>query len=299
MPIKPSPAVVRAGRLLQHMARQPAASYSIAELARATDIPRATCDSALQALAELGLVVRRGPELRYELGGFCIALGDAARAANPLLNAAGTEAENLARALDACVAVSAPVGNDTRVMSVCDWGPPLGLRPRTGQSVPLHAPFGAVFVAWDSTRAAAWLASADGVPADDAPDRWNNALAAIRRRGYSISIAPERHRAADIDSAFETALDPAAPEQARRHQEELAGRLQHSEYLAVELDDSAPIRLTHVSAPVFDPSGQVAASLMLMGPQHELTAGEVEAIGRQVVDAARRAAKFAGGDTTG
>ncbi|MFI5718903.1 helix-turn-helix domain-containing protein [Nocardia sp. NPDC051750] len=296
MPIKPSPAVVRAGQLLQHMARQPSTSYSIAELARATDIPRATCDSALQALAELGLVVRRGPELRYELGGFCIALGDAARAANPILNAAGVEAEGLARTLNACVAVSAPIGNETRVVTVSDWGPPLGLRPRPGQAVPIAPPFGAVFVAWDSTKAAAWLAQADEAAPEEEPDRWQKALDAIRRRGYSISVTPAPHRIRDLDSVFEIALSAPGNEHALRR-EELAGRMQHTEYLATNIDDEAVIRLTQISAPVFDATGRAAVSLMVMGPQHELTGREVSAIGRQVVDAARRAAKAAGSDT--
>ncbi|MFD0853583.1 MarR family transcriptional regulator, partial [Actinomadura adrarensis] len=103
MPINPSPAVLRANRLLWHLARRPAESYSISELARMTGIPRASCDSVLQALADCGLVVRREPELRYALGDFCIALGDAAREANPVLHAAGREAEELARRLSACV----------------------------------------------------------------------------------------------------------------------------------------------------------------------------------------------------
>ncbi|GGL13434.1 helix-turn-helix domain-containing protein [Nocardia jinanensis] len=296
MPIKPSPAVVRAGQLLQFMARRPSASYSIAELARATDMPRATCDSTLQALAEHGLVVRRGHELRYELGGFCIVLGDAARAANPILNAASVEAEALARALNACVAVSALIGNATRVMAVSDWGPPLGTRPRPGQSVPLSPPFGAVFVAWDRDKAVAWLAEAAGTSADEAPDRWHKALDAIRRRGYSVSLTPARSWVPDPDSAFETALNPPDPEHARRYQAELAERMKHTEYLPMDLEGAEPVRLMQISAPVFDVAGRTAAALMLLGPPHELAIPEVEALGRQVADAAHRAAKAAGSD---
>ena len=103
MPISPSPAVRRACDLLGHLARHPTASFSVSELARVVDVPRATCDAVLQALAEHGFVIRRD-DLRYELGPSCIALGDAARAANPVLQAAAAEAETLARVSGSCTA---------------------------------------------------------------------------------------------------------------------------------------------------------------------------------------------------
>ncbi|MFC5752417.1 helix-turn-helix domain-containing protein [Actinomadura rugatobispora] len=293
MPINPSPAVLRANQLLWHLARRPSESYSVSELARIADIPRATCDSILQALAESGLVVRREPELRYALGSFCIALGDAARHANPILNAASREAEDVARRLNACVAVSAPVANETRVMAVSDWGPPLGLRPRPGQSMPLVPPFGAVFVAWDDADAAAWLAQAGEDRPDERPDRWRKALEAIRRRGYSISVA----RAATDPGPheFDSLLTLPDAEDARRRRDELVGLMQHTEYLAEEIADTATVRLTQISAPVFDATGRAAASLMLMGPQHDLTGKELAALAQQVAEAARRAGKAAGG----
>ena len=292
MPINPSPAVLRAGQLLWHLARRPTESRSVSELARITGIPRATCDSILQALAESGLVVRREPELRYGLGGFCIALGDAARQANPIVNAAGGEAESLARALDACVAVAAPVGNETRVMAVSDWAPPLGLRPRPGQSMPLVPPFGAVFVAWDEAEAEAWLARAGEPGPDESPDRWRVALEAIRRRGYSISLA--QHRTTGRAPDFTGLLDTRAGEDVRRRRDELVGLMRHSEYFATELGDEESVRLMQIAAPVFDAAGRAVAALVLLGPQHELTGGEVKALGRQVAEAARRAGETAG-----
>jgi DNA-binding IclR family transcriptional regulator len=292
VPINPSPAVLRAGQLLWHLTRRPTESYSVSELARIAGIPRATCDSILQSLAESGLVVRREPELRYGLGGFCIALGDAARQANPVLNAAGGEAEELARRLNACVAVSAPVANETRVMAVSDWGPPLGLRPRPGQSMPLVPPFGAVFVAWDDAEAAAWLAQAgEDRPGED-PGRWREALEAIRRRGYSVSLT--RDRVSDPVPDFATLLTTRDAEDVQRRRDEFVGLMQHTEYFATEIDDAASVRLTQITAPVFDATGRAAASLMLMGPQHDLTGREVKALGGQVLEAARRAGETAG-----
>src|SRR5437763_17033039 len=136
MAITPSPAVVRAGDLLGHLAEQPTRSLSVSELARSLDIPRATCDSLLLALAVRGYV-RRDGALRYGLGPACIALGDAARTANPVLRSSVTHAEALARRLSGVTAVSVRDGSETRVVSVADFGPPFGVRPRVGDSIAL------------------------------------------------------------------------------------------------------------------------------------------------------------------
>ncbi|HSA49306.1 MAG TPA: helix-turn-helix domain-containing protein [Yinghuangia sp.] len=294
MPVNPSPAVQRAGQILWLMARRPSESYSVSELARAAGIPRATCDSILQALAEQGLVTRQ--ELRYELGAFCVALGDAARAANSVLNAAAREGEELARRLNSYVMICACVGDEVRVVTVCDWGPPLGMRMRSGQSIPLVAPFGAVFVAWDDTAAEAWLTRADNAADAEQADRWRMALDATRRRGYSISVTADR--AAELASGLDVLIDNPDSRDARRRRDELIDAVQHSEYLAVDIDDDAVARLSHVSAPVFDRSGTVAASLMLLGSQHGLTGRELHALGRQVAQAAARATKTIGGSGT-
>ncbi|WP_248825913.1 IclR family transcriptional regulator [Frankia umida] len=299
MPINPSPAVLRAGQLLWLMARRPSESYSVSELARSVGIPRATCDSILQALAEHGLVVRREPGLRYELGAFCIALGDVTRVINPTLSAASREAEDLAQKLGACVAVSARAGTETRVMSVSDWGPPLGLRPRPGQSMPLVPPFGAVLVAWSEADSVAWLSRVDDTLPGGQMRIWEDALQAIRARGYSITVASGQ--IPDFSTGF--SLMDAAPDvsAARRKQEELVDLMQHSEYLVPvpEASDEVSGRVTQISAPVLDLAGKVVAALMLLGPSYDLSSREMHALGRQVAEAAQRASKATGSGPAG
>ncbi|MBM3661218.1 MAG: helix-turn-helix domain-containing protein, partial [Actinobacteria bacterium] len=65
MPINPSPAVLRAADVLEHLAARPDEAFSVSELAREVGMPRATCDAVLLALAERALVDRRDPDLRY------------------------------------------------------------------------------------------------------------------------------------------------------------------------------------------------------------------------------------------
>ena len=193
MPITPSPAVLRACEVLQSAwsSIRPE-SFTVSELARAVGVPRATCDAILQALAVQRFVTRSADDRRYELGPASIALGEAARIANPGLRAAKAEAERLARELGACVSVCIHDGHTARVVEAFDFGPLFALRARVGQAIPLVPPFGAVFVAWNDDDAEGWIARAgDSLEAGER-DRYRRALGAMRRRGYSVSIATPR-----------------------------------------------------------------------------------------------------------
>jgi len=289
MPLTPSPAVVRAGDLLHHLARHPTHRFTVSELARAVDAPRATCDTLLLGLAEGGFV-RRDAARRYELGPACIVVGDAARVANPALRAAAERAEALARARSSVVAVNIRDQEETRVASVFDFGPPLGFRARVGEAIKLVPPFGASFVAWDDGAGIRrWLDRADPPLSDEEEQHYRAALDAVRRRGYSVTLVTARQPT--LIEALERLADAGDDDDVRRTRDEAARQMTHSEYLAAELDPDRMVRVAQVSAPVFRPDGDVGASIMLLGPTQDLTAGEIDALGRQLADAASAATR--------
>jgi DNA-binding IclR family transcriptional regulator len=293
MALVPSPAVVRAGELLGRLAEQPTRPCTVSELARQLRIPRATCDSLLKGLAASGLV-RRCADLRYQLGLACIALGDAARSSLPTVRAAAVHAEALARSQGAVAAVAIREGEHTRVTDVFDFGPPFGIRPRAGDAIAVVPPFGAAFVAWDSEAdIAGWLSRAEPALKRSELERYRAALQAVRHRGYSITVATRQQP--ELISALERLGAGSEPEDARRTRDELVRSFSHSEYLAAELKPKGRTRLTQVSAPVFDRDGAAAATIMLLGPGHELTAAETIRWGERVLDAARRATHDIGG----
>lgn len=285
MALVPSPAVLRAADVLQHLAANPLRRWSVSEVARAVDVPRATCDTVLRALAEAGFV-RRDTELRYELGPACIAIGDAARAANATLRAAAAHAEALARSLGGCCAVTIRERAETRVTDVFDFGPPLGFRARIGEAIQLVPPFGASFVAWDGEAAVAeWLGRADPPLSADEVAQYHAALEAVRRRGFSVTLMTPRQPV--LIDALERL--PEGGDDARRARDEAVRHIAHSEYLSAEIDANATVRVAQISAPVFDVDDTAGASLMLLGPAHEVTAAEVADLGARVSTAARRA----------
>ena len=294
MPIMPSPAVLRACDVLAHLGHHPSEAFSLSELARRVGVPRATCDSILQALAGRRLVTRRDDDLRYELGPGSIALGEAARIANPVLRAATSEAEHLARALGSCVAVCVRDGNTARVAEVFDFGPLFALRARVGQSIPLVPPFGAVFVAWTPDDAEGWVARADATLEKDERDRYQRALDEVRRRGYSVSIRDTR-RPELFAEAVETLASKPDSDQVHGERDALIRVMLHSGYLAADLDGETAVRIAQISAPVFDWSGRVTTSLLVSGPEHDVTGAELRTLADRLVGAATRATRSAGG----
>jgi DNA-binding IclR family transcriptional regulator len=251
-------------------------------------VPRATCDAVLQALASHGLVTRREADGRYVLGPWSIALGEAARLANPVLAAAKVAADQLARAMQTCVAVSVREGSSIRVAEVVDFAPLLALRVRVGQTIPLIPPFGAVFVAWDDD-AARWIGAAD---TKKERERYRRVLAKVRQCGYSV--AGSTSGSSDFEAI--ASLAGSSDEGSRiRDRDALLDEVMHSRYLTADLAEQPDVRVAQISAPVFDPEGKVTASLLVPGPQRLITAVEVGELADRITDAAMDATRHAGG----
>jgi DNA-binding IclR family transcriptional regulator len=284
--------VRRAFDVLDELARNPGEPLTISEIARRTGMARATADSVLLALAERGLVKRGEDDRRFALGPTCIFLGDAARATNAGLSAAAEEAEQLARELSAFVAVSILEGREVRIASVSDFGPPFAIRARVGQSIPLVPPFGAVFVAWEGAEVVdQWLERGD-LSAQER-DRYLRALESIRRNGYSVAIAPTRREelAGTLESL--TAAPTTPGEQQRR--DRIIHEISHGEYLLEKIGTHSAVRVSQISAPVFDSRARVTVSIRLLGSGFEMDSGEIEILGSRLRDAAARATRASGG----
>jgi DNA-binding IclR family transcriptional regulator len=293
MPITPSPAVLRACDVLEHLASHRGEAFSVSELAREVGMPRATCDAVLLALAERALVDRRDPDLRYTLGPACIGLGDAARAAGTLLARVAPVAEALARDTGTCVALSTIDGDEQRVEQVFDHGPAFGMRAKPGEAIPFAAPFAAVFVAWaPATEVAAWLDRATGALSSAERDRYVAALGAVRRRGYSVAVASVRP---DLVNILERLVEQPDAEQHLRERDLAMREIAHSEYLPVEIDLAVPQRVNQMSAPVFDHTQTVVIQIMVLPPPYDLSRAEIAALGERLCAAAARATERIGG----
>ena len=124
--------------------------------------------------------------------------------------------------------------------------------------------------------------------------RSTGAVAAVRRRGYSITVAT-RSGTPDLAVALEAMHSGRDADGARRARDEAVRRLMHSEYLPADVEGSPAVRLSQLSAPVFDGDGRVVAAVMLLGPEHDVTDVEISSLGDMVRAAARRATERAAG----
>jgi DNA-binding IclR family transcriptional regulator len=296
VPLLPSPAVLRACDVLDHLSRHPDESFSVSELARHVEMPRATCHSVLLALAERGWVLRSDTDRRYSIGPGCIAIGDAARNARSVVADIAPVAEKLARTTKSCVAVLMRDRDEVGVAEAFDHGPAFGMRARAGESIPLMPPFGAVFVAWeDEAGVSRWLGRAAVELGTREVRRYRLALAAARRRGYSVTVGTPMSPA--LTNLLEDLLTGPVPTQRLRQRDQLIRQLARSEYLPADVDAGKPVRMSQMSAPVFDREGRVASALMLLGPDHEISAVEIDALGARLLKAAQAATARLGGRT--
>lgn len=294
MPLLPSPAVLRACDVLDHMARHPGESFSVSELARRVGMPRATCHSVLLALAERGWAARSDADLRWSIGPGCIAIGDAARAARPVVAEVAPIADKLARATHSCVALLTRDRGELSVADVFDHGPAFGMRTYAGETIPLVPPFGAVFIAWeDEPGIARWLQRAVIEFGAREIRRYREALSSLRRRGYSVTVATPV--SPELSEVLEEMVGKPNASQRLRRRDQLIRELAKTEYLASEVDAGRPLRMSQMSAPVFDHAGTVATAIMLLGPDHEIRASEIESLGARLLEAARSATLRLGG----
>ena len=295
MPLAPSPAVIRAADVLLALAAHPTRPFTVTELARQVGIPRATCNSLLLGLAERGFV-RRDAALRYELGQALIALGDAARAANPALRAAGVACRGarpravLRGGRDDPRRSGDARGERVRLRAAVRDPPPRRRRDRARPAVRRHVR------RVGGRGAGAGLAATRRPAAHEQPrsQRYHEALAAVRRRGFSITVSA-RPPARTGDGAGDTSSAISTPAIRRRPAMRRSGSSPIASTWPPELDPQDSIRLTQVSAPVFEPGGEVAASIMLLGPSHDVTAADISAMGQLVLAAAGRATHDIGG----
>lgn len=288
MPVVPSPAVSRACDVLALLAEEPEQPMRLAEIARRLDMPRATCQTVLLALCERGFAARHDPAVAYTLGPACVRVGEAAARALPAVDIAADGVGALAQATGFAVGVVVRAGETIQIAHAVDGVDPFGPGFVVGQSVPLAAPFGAVFAAWDAATRDEWLSRCDPPLDDDQRGRYLAALDAIRRRGWAVSVRPEQRP--DLTEML-TATSSTPP-----HDRELAARaLAHTEYLATELDPALMHRITQMSAPVFDRSGAATLALIVLGPTYDLRADEVDALGGRLAETARTVTRELGG----
>jgi DNA-binding IclR family transcriptional regulator len=260
---RPAPAIGRTIALLNFLTAHPDETFSLSELARRLDINKATAHAMLLTLTEAGYLLRHPATKSFTLGPALISVGNAAAGRQfEVVDYARDEMRRLSDELGVQCVASAAIGEEIVLLGRSGDPEPLGLSVQVGQRLPLVPPLGTVFLAWSGPdEIDRWLRHLGPGAADEQLARYRRAVAAVRRRGYSIGLDASRAH--------------AGPRPLRDAAVEVVAEVPHEEYILLELEHSASYRLSHIAAPVFGADGRVALALTLMGFRHQLTAEQV------------------------
>ncbi len=284
--------------ILNFLAEHESETFTLSELARRLDLAKATGHTILATLVDCGLV-SRSPEREYSLGPAIVPLGEAASHQN----------RAVAIARRAIKTVAADLGLDVVLTAVLDRSIVVVGKASTAeferndlrvlylsQRIPLVPPIGAIFVAWwDRSRIDEWLRAFPEVWSPDRRERYLDALAAVRERGYWVSaIASD-----DLNQVRQIlgSIDARSAEgDLTSTLDGFIEQVRNSEgYVVNRLLPDALYELSSITAAVFDRSGEVNLAISLKGFVRAAGRAEIEKLGERLVSAADSVTEAIGG----
>jgi hypothetical protein len=156
-------------------------------------------------------------------------------------------------------------------------------------------PMGMIHHAWaSSARVDVWLDRISADPPERA--RYRKLLAAVKLRGYSISVDQEARE--QLDLAVEQIRDTAADSDVRRRLGDLIANLARGDLELIEISPDRAYRTRHIAAPVFDVQGTVRIGILITGLPELPGSQLIEYADDTVVTAARITKLLAGGNIT-
>ena len=274
---RPSPQTDRIVALINLLVSHPGEGFTLSEIARRLRVSKATCHPMLTALTAAGFLVRHPTRRTFRLGPALIAAGQTAAAGFPALEAARPALLEVSEQLGlTCLAV-APAGDHLLLVDQA-WDPRRDVpHLRVGQELPFRAPWGSIFVAWaHADEVTAWTARAGAQG-----DRYAEALAVVRQRGYSVELqaAPADRLRAIVAALADTVAGGDREALAARLLHELGG--EHDTLLS-GIEPERRYTIGSVAAPVFDGRGRVVLGLSLVGFSEALTGAAVAETGHRL-----------------
>jgi DNA-binding IclR family transcriptional regulator len=157
-----------------------------------------------------------------------------------------------------------------------------------GQHLPFIPPTGSAFAAWGgAAEIEDWLKA---TPSEEVRAAHRDSLREVRKRGYSVGLRSDAHR------AFASTLSRIAAEPAAAASVDLHGMVEGLNFDPIELTVEAKGEIRLISAPVFGEDGSVA--LVLTVYEFQKPPRGIDSYIDRVLDASRRATRLIGGEMT-
>ncbi len=267
------PAVERAIEILELLADHPQESLGLSEIVRQLAMNKASCHATLTLLADRGYLIRHADKT-YSLGPAILPLANSFLHDQDALPHARVEMASVSRDLNLDCIASGVVDDEIVVLAHTSSPGSFGINMRVGRRFPLVPPVGTVFLAWaNRDRVRRWLAGVGEHVTAAERERYVDALAVVRDRGYSVAI--------DSAGAGDDATHPNDVD----------------DYLLFELREAQRLPVAHIAAPVFDPEGTVRLALTVVAFHGQLTSEDVPAVAKRLVTATSRVARITWGVT--
>ena len=271
--------------VLNFLAAHPTESFSLAEIARHAGLSKASAHRILVTLTEAKILSRHPSHKTFSLGVAAVAIGEAALEKHRGIEVARREIAKLAIELNLQCEVSAIVDEDLLLLAK-DGSPQFnGVTHRVGERTPLVPPVAIALMPWSSpeqldtyvTRCASQLSN-------ELLDYLQYALTVIRQRGYSIvEIGPALKNLRTISHLpYGKTHDDAYWESLNA----LVGSLTKEEIQLCDLNEGFSHSVSHISAPIFTPSGSAYMELGMTGMLPSLSAAKVEEYAERIRTAA-------------
>jgi DNA-binding IclR family transcriptional regulator len=287
-----APTAARALRILELLAETPTQGYTQAELQRRLGYSHGNLHAMLATMEATGHVRRDAVDRTYTLGPALLAIGESARLVYPWVEAAHPFMNGLAEQLGTECHAATRTG-DT-ILIVTRVGPlqPLGYGVSTGQRIPFVPPIGSSFISWSSEQEIdAYLHSGSARLSRAELDRYHQALALVRRQGYSVHYEADPRRS--LGERTERVVRNASLEDDRGALD-AAGQLAHTDYLSPGVG-SDPGAILNMSSPVFGADGLIQFTVGVSFTSPSMAERSVLEVGGLLSETVREITKAVGG----
>lgn len=265
----------RATEIIDFLAARGTTAFTLSELARELEINVASCHSILQALTKSGHLSRHPKHKTYTLGPALVAIGHIALKNHELIARAEAAAAELSRSEGVEVLLSMRAGDTVLGLAHFQLDRVSQSPLRTGQRLPLHVPYGATFVAWETEKEIdRWISHGfkDKVQPQQAKEL-RALLALIREHGFQICLKLDEHiQIAALKSSWEPANYTREATQRMAHVHDDFDRLF---YNPLRAKDGEEQMVDFITAPLFDPHNKALYAMTLYNFERRMKAKEI------------------------
>lgn len=260
--------------VINFLAAHPTESFTLSELADTLGMSAGSAHRVLKTLTEARYLSRHPRHKTYSLGLALVAVGQATLEKHNYVEVAHREMEVLSKELSVQMVAVAVVEDE--ILTLARAGRPQSSETitRVGERRPFVPPFGLAHMAWASEVAVdSYLKLAPWEKGNKQYKSLVEALTVVRQRGYSIAlVGPTLSNMRSTVSAYAESRDKNT---LMKQIAELTAELTTQEIQLTALDNDQHYAVGHISAPVFNSTGDVVMEIAITGGRDLLAASEV------------------------